>query len=178
MLYLLDANTLIDAKRDYFEFERVPEFWEWLQHQGDEGNIKIPIEIYEEFEEPRKADGERDNLAEWAANADVRRALLLVEDADPALVSQVINRGYCENPTDQEIETMGGDPFLIAYAMNDPDNRTIVTTEISKPSRQRGNRKIPDVCRDLGVRCINNFQLLRELDFRTGWKAWFQGVAG
>ncbi|RPI71776.1 MAG: DUF4411 family protein [Geobacteraceae bacterium] len=28
MLYLLDANTLIDAKRDYFEFERVPEFWE------------------------------------------------------------------------------------------------------------------------------------------------------
>lgn len=64
MLYLLDANTLIDAKRDYFEFERVPEFWEWVQHQGMIGNIKIPVEIYEEFKEARKADGERDELAE------------------------------------------------------------------------------------------------------------------
>lgn len=170
MLYLLDANTLIDAKRDYFEFKRVPEFWEWLQHHGEEGNIKIPIEIYEEFEEARTPDGERDDLAEWTANAEVKSALLLSEDVDPVLVSQVINQGYCEKPTDQEIETMGRDPFLIAHAMNDLENRTIVTTEVSKPKRQRGNRKIPDVSRDLGIRCINNFQLLRELDFRTGWK--------
>ena len=37
MIYLLDANTLIDAKRDYFQFERVPEFWEWIAHKGSEG---------------------------------------------------------------------------------------------------------------------------------------------
>jgi hypothetical protein len=37
MIYLLDANTLIDAKRDYFEFERVPEFWEWLKSHGSKG---------------------------------------------------------------------------------------------------------------------------------------------
>ena len=30
MLYLLDANVLIDANRDYYQIERVPEFWEWL----------------------------------------------------------------------------------------------------------------------------------------------------
>ena len=171
MLYLLDANTLIDAKRDYFEFERVPEFWEWLQHQGEAGNIKIPIEIYEEFEEARKADGDRDDLAEWAASVDVRSAMLLDEDVDPSLVSEVIRRGYCENPTDQEIETMGRDPYLIAHALSNQQNRTIVTTEVSKPRRQRGNRQVPDVSNDLGVRCINNFQLLRELDFRTGWRA-------
>lgn len=65
---------------------------------------------------------------------------------------------------------MGRDPFLLAYALTDPANRTIVTTEVSKPKKQRANRKIPDVGRDLGIRCINNFQLLRELDFKTGWK--------
>lgn len=170
MLYLLDANTLIDAKRDYFEFERVPEFWEWIQHQGEVGNIKIPVEIYEEFEEARKADGERDELAEWAADPAVKSALLLDEEANPALVSQVITEGYCPDPTDQEIETMGRDPFLVAHALADPENRTVVTTEVSKPAKRRANRKIPDVGRDLGVRCINNFQLLRDLDFRTGWK--------
>ena len=170
MLYLLDANTLIDAKRDYFEFERVPEFWEWIQHQGEVGNIKIPVEIYEEFEEARKADGERDELAEWAADQAVKSALLLDEEANPALVSQVITEGYCPDPTDQEIETMGRDPFLVAHDLADPENRTVVTTEVSKPAKRRANRKIPDVGRDLGVRCINNFQLLRDLDFRTGWK--------
>ncbi len=111
-MYLLDANTLIDAKRDYFEFDRVPEFWEWLQHQGSNGNIKIPLEIYEEFEEARKADGARDKLAEWAANPEVREALLFGNEVDPILVSRVITEGYCRDPTDQEIETMGRDPFI------------------------------------------------------------------
>lgn len=170
MIYLLDANTLIDAKRDYFEFERVPEFWEWLQHHGGIGNVKIPIEIYEEFEETKNANGDRDALAEWASDEEVRMALLFREDVDPRIVSSVITQGYCQSPTDQEIEKMGRDPFLIAHALRDVSNRMIVTTEVSKPTRQRANRQVPDVCRDLGVRCINTFQLLRELDFKTGWK--------
>lgn len=170
MIYLLDANTLIDAKRDYFEFERVPEFWGWLQHQGGIGSVKVPVEIYEEFEEPKNGEGGRDSLAEWASDEEVRGALLFSEDADRRIVSRVISQGYCQNPTDQEIEKMGRDPFLIAYAVRDLRNRVVVTTEFSKPARQRANRKVPDVCGDLGVRCINTFQFLRELDFKTGWK--------
>ncbi|MGH8556045.1 MAG: DUF4411 family protein [Methylococcales bacterium] len=171
MLFLLDANTLIDAKRDYFQFERVPEFWEWIHYHGTIGNIKIPIEIYEEFEEPRKPDWERDELSEWAARSDVKAALLLDEEADPILVRKVIAEGYCPDPTDQELESIGRDPFLISRALIAPRDRTIVTTEVSKRGKQRANRKIPDVCRDLKVRCINNIQLLRELDFKTRWKS-------
>lgn len=170
MLYLLDANTLIDAKRDYFQFKRVPEFWDWLQHQGEIGNIKVPLEVYEEFEEARKRDGSRDELSEWAATPEVREALLLVEEVDPALVSYVTATGYAADLTDDEIEKIGRDPFLIAYAQADPADRTIVSTEVSKPSCLRANRRVPDVCRDLGIRCINNFNLLNELDFRTGWR--------
>lgn len=170
MIYLLDANTLIDAKRDYFEFERVPEFWDWLQHQGVKGNVKIPVEIYEEFEEAKNAEGGRDSLAEWASDEDVKKALLLGEEVNQRIVSLVISQGYCQNPTDQEVETMGRDPFLIAYALKDLANRVVVTTEVSKPKKQRANRRVPDVCLDMGVRCINTFQFLRELDFKTGWK--------
>lgn len=170
VIYLLDANTLIDAKRDYFEFDRVPEFWGWLQHHGGKGSVKIPIEIYEEFEETKNADGDRDSLAEWASDTAVRRALLLAEEVDRRIVSNVISKGYCPDPNDQEIEKIGRDPFLIAYALRDPIRRVVVTTEVSRPTAQRANRKVPDVCRVMGVRCINSFQLLRELDFRTGWK--------
>jgi hypothetical protein len=171
MIYLLDANTLIDAKRDYFQFERVPEFWEWIAHKGSEGVIKIPIEIYEEFESAKKSDGTRDELAEWAARIEIREALLLEEDAEPGLVQHVTYEGYAADLSDDEIVKLGRDPFLISYAMFDPVERAIVTTETAKPSKKRANRKIPDVCADLEITCINNFDLLRVLDFRTGWRA-------
>lgn len=171
MIYLLDANTLIDAKRDYFQFERVPEFWDWIVYQGEQGNIKVPIEVYEEFEEAKKADGSRDALAEWAARADVREVMLLDEAADPVYVQEVTYTGYASDLSDDEILKVGRDPFLISYAFVKPDQRVIVSTEVAKPSKSRANRKIPDVCNDLGIRCINNFDLLTELDFRTGWRS-------
>lgn len=44
MLYLLDANVVIDADRDYYALDRVPEFWDWLQHQGQAGHVKMCVE--------------------------------------------------------------------------------------------------------------------------------------
>jgi hypothetical protein len=170
MLYLLDANTLIDAKRDYFQFGRVPEFWSWIQHQGELGNIKIPVEIYEEFEEAKRSDGTRDELSEWASQVEVKRSLILDEDTDIDLLRHVVKNGYCDDPSDEEIQKMGKDPFLISYALKAPDERRIVTTEASKPSTMRANKRVPDVCKSLGLMSINNFQLIACLDFRTNWR--------
>lgn len=165
MFFLLDANVLIDANRDYYPITRVPEFWEWIEHNGVEERIGIPLEIYEEIK-----DG-KDDLAKWAKRVAVKEALLLDEEADPAVVSRVINDGYAPDLTDDEVEKLGRDPFLIAYALSDSEDRCIVTTETSKPKRQRANRHIPDVCRDFGIHCCNTFELARRLDFKTGWRA-------
>ena len=170
MLYLLDANTLIDANRDYYPVERVPEFWEWLVFQGDQGSVKIPIEVYEEFADTKDKKGKKDTLASWAEGADVKAALLLDEDAEIDLVSRVTYGGYLPNPTDDQIVKIGRDPFLISYALRDIEGRCIVTTENSKPKAQGANRKVPDVCNTFGIRCINSFQLFRELNFGTGWR--------
>ena len=48
MLYLLDANVLIDANRDYYPLGRVPEFWDWLIDRATKHQTKIPVEMYEE----------------------------------------------------------------------------------------------------------------------------------
>ncbi|MDE2950949.1 MAG: DUF4411 family protein [Chloroflexota bacterium] len=55
----------------------------------------------------------------------------------------------------------------MAYAYADRSNRTVVTAEVSKPSKQRANRKIPNVCDDFKICHINTFQLNEKLDFRT-----------
>lgn len=165
MLYLLDANVLIDANRDYYPITRVPEFWEWLAHNGTTGNVKIPLEVYEEIK-----DG-NDDLGKWARESDIKEALLLVEAADALLVSRVTNEGYARDLTDDEVDKLGRDPFLIAYALAALGDRCVVTTERSKPKRKRGNRHIPDVCNDLGLPCCDTFRFVRALNFKTGWRS-------
>lgn len=164
MLYLLDVNVLIDAKRDYYEFDRVPEFWDWLAHMGTEGQVKVPVEVYEKI-----TDAKGDNLANWLRiNKD---AMLFSENVELRLIAFVHNQGYGGNLTEDDIEKLNEDPFLIAYALADRDNRCVVTTEVSKPSKQGANRHIPDVCRDLDVSCYDTFRFIRTLDFRTDWRS-------
>lgn len=165
MLYLLDANVLIDANRDYYPLERVPQFWEWLIHVGKEDLAKVPQEVYEEI----KAGN--DDLAAWIKQPEVKDALLLDAEAEPDSVSKVVVEGYAADLTDDEVEKIGRDPFLISYSLRETAAHCIVTTEISRPRRQRANRHIPDVCSDVGVRSCDTFTFIRELDFRTDWDA-------
>jgi rRNA-processing protein FCF1 len=165
LLYLLDANVLIDANRDYYPIERVPEFWEWLENVGENGHVKIPLEVYEEISEGK------DKLANWAKQEQIKIALLFQEEVDVSLVSYATDHGYASDLTDDEVETIGRDPFLIAYALKNKAGRCLVTTEVSKPKRLRANRHLPDVCADLGVRCYNTFEFLRALNFSTKWNS-------
>ena len=165
MLYLLDANVLIDANRDYYPIERVPEFWDWLKEMGDLGRVKIPEEIFEEIVLPPPKY--RDVLVEWLqAN---KSAMVLDEQVNEDLLVQVIDDGYADDLSDVDIEKVGMDPFLIAYAVAYPSERLVITTEHSKPSRTRANRHVPDVCNDLRVGCEDTFYMIRRLNFRTGW---------
>ena len=163
MLYLLDANVLIDANRDYYPIRRVPEFWDWLVDCAAKQQTKIPLEMYEEI-----LKGKEDHLTRWVK--DNRATLLLDENVDVGLVAHVTESGYAADLNDEEVQRLGRDPFLIAYALRDLARRLVVTTEVSKPTRKRANRRIPDVCRDLGVRCRNTFEFIEALDFKTGWR--------
>ena len=161
-LYLLDANVLIDANRDYYPIERVPQFWVWLLEMAKSGRVKVPHEVYDKV-----VDAQTDVLSEWlVANRDV---IILDESVPVELVQQVINYRYAADLTDVEHGKLNEDPFLVAYALADVANRRIVTTEVSRPTKTRANRHIPDVCNDPNpkVLCVNTFRMIRELDFRT-----------
>jgi hypothetical protein len=128
---------------------------------GEAGNIKIPIEIFEEF------SAGTGPLGLWARDPQTVAALRLEEESVPELVARVVVQGYAADLTDEEIENVGRDPFLVAHALAQPSQRVVVTTEHSAPSRQRANRKLPDVCAAMGVGCCNTFDLIQRLDFRA-----------
>ena len=162
MRYLLDANVLIDADRDYYPLDRVPEFWDWLLHQSKQDIIAIPSEMYNEVCAGKGV------LVDWLKKH--KNPLVLDADADPVLVQHVLFQGYATDLTEAEVEEIGKDPFIVAHALASKAPATVVTTEISKPSKNRANRRLPDVCKVFGVRSINTFELLRKLNFSTGWR--------
>jgi hypothetical protein len=168
MLYLLDANVPITAHNSYYPIDTVPEFWAWLVHKGQANELKIPLENYEEVKDG-STDEKQDLLFAWIKNKEIAAAILLDEEVDPDLVADVINNGYAPDLTEDEIVQIGRDPFLIAYALASPADRTVVTTEGSAPSKQRQNRRIPDVCATMGVLCCNTFAMMKALGFKTGW---------
>jgi len=159
-MYLLDANVFIFAKRDYYPFDRVPEYWEWLLHNAHNDQLKVPQQIWDELQD------QDDDLRGWIrANKD---DLIFAEEGYDGRLPQVLER-YAANLTEVEIEQIGADPFLIAAALE--YGCEVVSKETSKPGARGANRKVPDICSELGIRCINDHQLIRVLDFRTNWKA-------
>ena len=160
MLHLLDANVLIRAHEDYYPIDRVPQFWSWITEIGQAGHAKLPFEIYHEISVAKGP------LSDWIKGSAVKEALLFDEEADPALLQMVLDEGYGPALTDDELEKVGRDPFLVAYALAASD-RCVVTKEVSKPNRQRANRKIPDICNSLSVYWITDFELYRNLGFST-----------
>lgn len=169
MIYLLDANVLITAHNLYYPVNGVPEFWAWLRFRAAAGDIKMPLEVYEEVKDGG-TDEERDLLFGWISDDENKAALVLEEEVDPTLVARIVDDGYSNDLSDQEIEQIGRDPFLIAYALAAPAERCVVTTEVSSPRKTRQNRKVPDVCGTMGVTCCDTFTMLRALGFTTGWR--------
>ncbi|WP_283816884.1 DUF4411 family protein [Bradyrhizobium liaoningense] len=52
-----------------YPLDRIPEFWDWLLHQGAQGQLKIPLEMVEEIREGT------DEVAAWISERDHLHAL-------------------------------------------------------------------------------------------------------
>ena len=53
------------------------------------------------------------------------------------------------------------DPWLIAHAMD--TNATVVTKENIDSAMNSKRVKIPNVCKNMGVRCIDDFEFIKEI---------------
>lgn len=167
MLYVLDTNVLITARDQYYGFDQVPEFWDWLLHQAKLKRVGVPREALDEILDGKPHHG-RDLLYEWARSKG-NQPVLDLGAADVHLVQQVLDQGYSSNLTESQVSALRADPFIVAHALVDRANRCVVSNENPKPTRQPHNRKIPDACAKLKIQCITATALFRLLKFSTAW---------
>lgn len=158
MVFLLDSNVLIFAEKKCCLIDKVERYRQWIVCNADQRRIFLPLQIILEISKGN------DDLKRWISQRHIRKRLEFKKEVSRNSVDRVLLEGYGENLSEHEINRIGADAHLITYAI-EQDEVVIVTRETSKPDRQRANRKIPDVCAEFGVRCIDDSELYRRLDF-------------
>ena len=167
MIYLLDTNVLIEAKNLYYPLDRIPQFWRWIVEQAEQGRVSIPSAVILEIERGSKED----DLLGWVKTN--RKMLEFSEELDREGWTETLTKGYGFSSTavaEEALVDKRADPYLIAHALANSENRRVVTLEkarsvqVNLPNPR--NRKIPTVCSLLGIEYIDTFQLIRILDFR------------
>lgn len=165
MLYVLDENVLINAERDIYPRDRVPELWHWLLHHVRRGDIKTLKLVTENLKRPPTTELPEDPLSVWIREHETE---MLIDRPPADVVRRVLTEGYQRPKKSSELARIGNDAFLVAAALVAPHKRTLVTMESpDRRERQGAKRHIPHVCDILGVEWATPFDLIRDLDFRT-----------
>lgn len=160
LMYLLDANTLIEAKNRHYGFDFCPAFWNWLIQQNQQGMVYSVNRVKEEI-----LDGE-DELKDWVKITGSQLFLPAVEHIDDAFreINKFLYKNQYEESGISKFQA-SADYYLIAQALTENtsqilnSNTIVVTQEVSSNSKQKV--KIPNVCKALDVECIDPYEMLR-----------------
>ncbi len=165
-MYLLDANCLIAPHHSYLNFDLVPQFWEWLVYLAEKEKIGITSSVFQEVTK------NEDWLKAWLEE---HKEILLIDDTEIYTSGSLVkvltvygknSPGGILSEKDMEILDKSADSKLIAFALS--NNHLVVSNEkLSKGQKVGKNRKIPDVCKDLKIECINDLEFIKALNFST-----------
>lgn len=154
MKYLLDANTFIQAKNDYYRFGFCPAYWHWLLQANADGKVFSVEGIQSELTDLE------DELADWAGN-DASHLFIPPNDATLARFAE-ISQWVVDQPNYQDAHREDflakADPLLIAHAASHA-GFSVVTQETRVPANST-KVKIPNVCEAFNVSYLNTFELL------------------
>ena len=157
--YLLDTNVFIQAHQKWYGLDFCPAFWEWLIDQNGRNRVFSIDQVHNEI-----TRGE-DRLVIWAEE---NREGFFLDTSYSELQSfmndiQTWARGsgrYGEAALEEFADyDDNADPWLIAYA--GIHEWIIVTHERADPER-KDKVKIPDVCKEFKIDCIDPFKMLRD----------------
>ena len=155
--YCLDANVLIQAWQKYYSPKLCPDYWTVLNELGKQDRIFLPQMVYEEITRTE------DELAAWLKSSNIP------EYKVDGPVTEALRAMYATNPAHQTLvdntrSRSLADPWVIAHAMK--EKAIVVTKEEKVTATNTVKIKIPNVCENVGVRWINDFQFVEELNIR------------
>jgi predicted nucleic acid-binding protein len=155
--FCLDANVLIQAWQKYYNPKFCPDYWKILIELGKQEIIFIPELVYEEITRTE------DELSKW-----VMASKIPIEKISES-VTICLQKIYAADPEHKKlVDNIRGrslaDPWVIAHAM---DKNAIVVTKENKETALNSKRiKIPNVCENMGIKWIDDFQLIERLDIK------------
>ena len=149
-VYSIDASSLIEAYHSY-PFDIFPTLWEKLEALIKEDRLKMFEYVYDN-------EVKDEELLDWCEENNLKPYLRATIDQVDQKKAQALSP-LLVNPDTGE---SGGDPWVIALAQELP-NGVVVTQE--KASRNKDYPKIPNVCGDLEIECIDLIGLFRKEDW-------------
>ena len=155
--YCLDANVLIQAWQKYYNPKFCPGYWEILIELGKIERIFIPELVYEEIVRTE------DDLSNWLKGSKIP----INKISEPVTIC--LQKIYAadlkhKNLVDNTKARSLADPWVIAHALH--ENASVVTKEEKVTALNSNRIKIPNVCDNMGIRWINDFQFIDELDIK------------
>jgi len=153
--YLLDADTLISAHRQYYPFDFCPGFWTWLEQKHSQGRVFSADVVYAELQ---RGD---DELSRWAKTMNRQGFFLNAGQAHigPAL-TRLAQWVSAPNFTQAAVHEFHASADMVLVAFAKAHGYAVVTAEKSEPAR-KNKVKIPDACNALELQCVNLFDLMR-----------------
>jgi hypothetical protein len=146
--YSVDTSALITSWRVTHNPRNYPTFWERLDQLISNHELRASEEVLEDLS---KKD---DDVYDWARlrpgmfvplYEDIQRAVKAMMKRFPRIIDSRRNRS-------------GSDPWVIALAQ--VENLTVITLEGRTSSLEKP--RIPDVCDELKIKCIDMHGLIRE----------------
>lgn len=158
--YIVDSNFFIQAHRAYYPLDVMTSFWEKMKALANQGLIKSIDKVKEEI---YGNSSHQDDLKTWCVNHLPNDFFINTNSvvAEYARIAQwaAAHTRYTRNAKEEFLAAGLADPWLVAYAMK--QNCSIVTYE--KSSNAIKKIKIPEVCEQFNVECVDTIKMLRAL---------------
>ncbi|MGI6649765.1 MAG: DUF4411 family protein [Bacillota bacterium] len=158
--YLIDANVFMTAHRQLYPFDLAPSFWEQLVEKASD-RIVIIEEVQKEIRRGQ------DLLVEWYERECAKFTVLGIPDPKVIHSYRVIinstNANEQYTPSAKKEFASSADSWLCAYGLAFGD--TIVTLEKYEADIKK-RVKIPNICREFGIKYIDLLQFMREIGIR------------
>lgn len=160
-LYCIDSNFFIEAWNKYYSPGLCGDYWKVLNELAKSGIFFIPSQVRDEI---YKVD---DDLKAWLDKSDV-----IVKENNEDVGKCLINIYATDTKHKFLVDNTKGrsiaDPWVIAHALN--DNAIVVTKEekITDPASQK--IKIPNVCDNMGVKWMNDFDFIKIMGIKFSCK--------
>lgn len=157
--YLLDANVFIQAYRLYYAFDLAPGFWSKLAIHAQDGQVKSVDRVLDEI------NMKDDELKKWTNREfgrwfeDTRQQDVL--GAYASIIGWAQKESYKERAKKDFAQANNADAWVVAHALA---KGFIVVTQERYNAEIKRKIPIPNVCHKFGIRCLNTFEMMRELN--------------